>query len=194
MSKSCFAIAVLLAACSSASEVASESPPASSPIGSALESPPENTPENTPEPAANEAVAPSVALEGYGITLALNPPFVVNRLSQGREGQLIHAHEDGERFRNLMVIPGAATEDAELRRTMVGPLHMFQVGEEGTRVILPPEVTSLDGIAVLTLGPADESWTIVSDGERTPWPPGKHLQSPSRAAAPGFELIEAVAP
>lgn len=133
---------------------------------------------------------PRVSLEGYGIRIVLYPPFMVGRAPvgpNGRPDQLIHAHPDRGRMNNLMVLPSLPSgEPAEIHRFQSGDLAGFQVGPEGTQVVLGLDMEGLEGVADLEVGPAEPGWTIVSGGERTPWPVGTTLRSTEDA--PGFEF------
>jgi len=64
----------------------------------------------------------------------------------------------------------------------------YRLGETGSYVILPPELKGAGGMLTVAPGPADPTWAVEVDGQRTPLERKKIMHSADPAEGPGFVL------
>lgn len=126
---------------------------------------------------------PTVAVQGYGLRLELTPPFQATRMQglYGKEGAEVLVvswwdvtHPDaGKHGRvglyNVGLIPGSPqSEDrtlqpvAELERGK-RVVRMIRLGTDGSMLRFPDGHNALGGMGRLSVGPAEERWTVQVD-------------------------------
>lgn len=64
----------------------------------------------------------------------------------------------------------------------------YRLGETGSYVLLPPELTAAGGMMTVASGPPDPTWAMEVDGVRTPLESGKIVHSADPAEGPGFVI------
>ncbi len=143
-------------------------------------------------PAASGAAtsASDVHVEGYGVSIALAPPFMANRVPPPMgtvPDQLVFANTGGARVRNMLVMPKAGSTGT-VRLVQKGPGWSYVVGEDGTMVALGVDMKNAEGVARIEAGPPDGKWSVRAGDRREAWPEGKKLVSTS--SPPGYALTD----
>jgi hypothetical protein len=97
--------------------------------------------------------------------------------------QIVFAHPQGGRMRNLIVLPRPGSS-GRIRLVPQGPLFAYIVGEEGTLVGLGADMPNADGVAEVNEGPVDAGWRVRVGERSVPWPEDATLES--ALPAPGY--------
>ena len=154
-----------------------------------------------------------VDLVGHGLRVTLYPPFQVALTDDFVPGYVEKDAEDGlilswwnTSDRNVgggmgmgglhnagvavhPVPEGAATvQQTTLPWPDGTPGTAYRLGETGSYVLLPKELSAAGGMLTVTAGPSDASWAMEVDGARTPLESGKIVHSADPAKGAPFSI------
>lgn len=193
--------------------VADSSPEVPAPVAGAdpAEAPAEVVrPALTPIPPATPVPEPrDIALVGYGLRIALNPPFQAMRMGAwlgdaGKETVVVSwwdVNAEGAGaigyagLYNTTLVPGTeqapgsefslTTEDTKESRKSV-----LTLGAGGTAVQLQEGHSALGGCGTISQAPYTEGWVVELDGKAVEWPVGPMLHSTDPASGAPFDFLE----
>lgn len=142
-------------------------------------------------PGPRSAQGSQVAIEGYGIRLGLKPPFGCSRTPAGEQGgmeQFVVSRTEGDKISGVFILPARPSDPHAQLRRIEQPTPGYQLGSDGTRVLLSAGMADIDAIGSLEVGPMVPQWVVVSATGRAPWPKGKMIESTD--APPGYVVKE----